>query len=384
VKAPRPRALLVCALSLTAGVLACRDHGPAAGPISEPVAEAKGLSPAVRDGALARARVWGRPSVPIEKADLSINTPGPGAFDADSDVECTFSVEPLHGSTPKFVCVTAAGERLKVKYGVPNGELPAEVAGTRLVAALGFFTDRMNRVKSVRCRGCPLLPQQALQCLERAEASAICLQGASDHTVVTFAPAVIERAIEGKKIEAADDQGWSFHELDRIDEKAGGSSRAQVDALRLVALVLAHWDNKGANQKLICPPGGTQPDGGCTAPLAAFGDLGGTFGPKKVDLGNWTRFPVWTDARACRVSMKALPFGGATFPDAQISEEGRQFALALLRPLRREQLDALFATSGVTTFPHVLAEAHQPRAWTDAFLDKVRQIEAAGPCPSNP
>jgi hypothetical protein len=38
-------------------------------------------------------------------------------------------------------------------------------------------------------------------------------------------------------------------------------------------------------------------------------------------------------------------------------------------------------SSGVTAFPHVLAEAHQARAWTDAFLDKVRQIETGGPCP---
>jgi len=41
----------------------------------------------------------------------------------------------------------------------------------------------------------------------------------------------------------------------------------------------------------------------------------------------------------------------------------------------------LFVASGVTSFPHVVAAAHQPSAWTDAFLDKVRQIEQGGPCP---
>lgn len=338
----------------------------------------------MRDEALSRARVWFPPRVLPSAADFTGNTPAPDAFDAGSDVDCTFALEPVGGSTPKFICVLQSGDHVKVKYGEPNGELPAEVAGTRLLAALGFPTDRMNKVHSVRCRGCPLLPQQALQCLAREEPAALCLQGASAGSVVTFEPAVIERPLAGGKIEASDDQGWSWYELDRIDPKAGGSPRAEVDALRLVAVLLAHWDNKGANQKLLCPPGAERADGTCRAPVAAIGDLGSTFGPKKVDLENWKRYPVWADAHTCTVSMKALPFGGATFPDRRISEEGRRFALKLLGSLAPGQLDTLFAASGVATFPHVLAEARRPRAWTAAFLDKVRQIEQAGPCLSAP
>jgi hypothetical protein len=233
----------------------------------------------------------------------------------------------------------------------------------------------------VRCRGCPLLPQQALQCLGKGEPAAICLHGANAGTVVTFAPAVLEQRIEGKKIEAADDQGWSWYELEKIDPKAGGSSRAEVDALRLVAVLLAHWDNKGANQKLICPPDARAADGACRSPIAAVGDLGATFGPLRIDLTHWAQTPIWTDARACRVSMKSMPFDGATFPDAQISEAGRQFALRLLGALTRDQLNALFESSGITAFPHVLAAARQPQAWTDAFLEKVDEIRRAGPCP---
>ena len=101
--------------------------------------------------------------------------------------------------------------------------MPAEVAGTRLLAALGFPTDRMNRVHSVRCRGCPVLPQQALQCLAKGEPATICLQGASANIVVTFNPAVIEQPIPGHKIEASDGQGWSWYELEKIDPKAGGA-----------------------------------------------------------------------------------------------------------------------------------------------------------------
>ena len=115
--------------------------------------------------------------------------------------------------------------------------------------------------------------------------------------------------------------------------------------------------------------------------MAAIGDLGSTFGPMKVDLVNWKHAPIWVDPASCRVSMKTLPFDGATFPDAQISEDGRQFALKLLRPLTPQQLNTLFEASGVTEFPHVAAIAHEPQNWTNAFLDKVNQIASAGPCP---
>ena len=366
------------AVILSAALLACRDRpAPAA-----PVAQAPATDP--REAALAAARVWSPPRVPPGSVDFSVNTPGSGGFDPNADVDCSFSLEPVGGTTPKFYCTLPNGDRVKVKYGghpVANGEVPTEIAATRLLAALGFPTDRMNRVHSVRCRGCPPLPQQALQCVEKGEPAAVCLQGASPERIVTFQQAVIERPLEGEKVEATKDQGWSWYELEKIDPNAGGSSRAEVDALRLMAVLLAHWDNKGANQKLLCPPGAERPDGSCRAPVAAIGDLGGTFGPKKVDLVSWKQFPMWVDPASCRVSMKTLPYEGATFPDRQISEAGRQFALKLLRSITPQQLNTLFEASGVTTFPHVVAVAREPQAWTDVFLAKVEQIASAGPCP---
>jgi hypothetical protein len=363
-------------------VSGCRDTHAATSTASARAEATSASASVIREDALARARVWTRPRVPPGTVDFSRNTPGPGAFDADADVECDFRIEPVGGSTPKFVCTLPGGGKIKVKYGKPNGELPAEVAATRLLAALGFPVDRMYRVRSVRCRGCPFLPQQALQCLDIGQPAAVCLQGATSGDVVTFAPAVIERPLQGTKIESETARGWSWYELDRIDAKAGGSSRAEVDALRLVAVLLAHWDNKDANQKLLCPDGAETMDGRCRAPLAAIGDLGSTFGPWKVDLVNWSRVAIWADAAACRVSMKSLPYGGATFPDVQISEDGRRLALELLQGLTHQQLDTLFDASGVAAFPHVLAAARQPSAWTDVFLRKVREIENGGPCPA--
>jgi len=338
------------------------------------------VSAAARHASLARARVWVRPPVPIGSADFTLNPPGADSFDPAADVDCTFSRKKVGGTTPKFLCTLASGETVKVKYGQPNGEVPSEIAATRLLSALGFPTDRMYRVHSVRCRGCPVLPHQALQCLAKGLPSTVCMEGATEGNTVRFDYAAIERPFDGRKIEAQEDQGWSWYELDQLDPALGGSPRAHVDALRIVALLLAHWDNKGENQRLVCPPDADRPDGSCSAPLAIVQDLGGTFGPSRVDLPNWKSAPMWGDARACRVSMSTLPFAGGTFGEQRISEEGRKFALQLLRQLSREQLNTLFTAAGVTSFNHVLAEARNADSWADVFLAKVEQIASGGPC----
>lgn len=343
----------------------------------------EGTTAAQREAALAAARVWIAPATPPGNFDFGANPPGPGGFDPEADVECTFTPRKVGGTTPKFYCTLPDGDTVKVKYGEPNGEIPSEIAATRLLSALGFPTDRMYRVRSVRCKGCPPLPQPALQCLRDGGPAVVCLQGASESRVVTFEHAAIERPFEGRKIEAADDQGWSWYELDKIDAARGGSGRAEVDALRLMAMLLAHWDNKGPNQRLVCPPGKDRPDGSCAAPLAIIQDLGAAFGPKRMDLPRWREAAVWTDPRTCHVSMSTLPFNGATFSDRRISEEGRQFALKLLRALSPAQLTTLFEAAGVTSFNHVLTEAHQPQAWTEAFLAKVAAIASGGPCPAD-
>lgn len=334
----------------------------------------------LRDEALRSARVWRAPSVPPSKADLGSNPAG--EFRDADEVTCRFRVEAVGGLTPKFNCELPNGEVVKVKYGATNPELHAEVAATRLLNALGFGADRMFVVRKVRCAGCPPFPFSALRCLAGTGLERACFPTGIDFNRVSdIDPAVIERRLEGRKIEGTSDQGWAWYELDKIDPAHGGSPRAEVDALRLLAVFLGHWDNKAENQRLICLPDGDRPDGGCTRPFALIQDTGATFGPLKIELHNWQKTPMWVDAAACTVTMKQLPWGGGTFPDAQISEEGRLFLLRLLEQLSAAQLDALFTTSRVTQFASVDVDGRNPRAWVQAFQDKVRQIREAGPCP---
>jgi hypothetical protein len=287
------------------------------------------------------------------------------------------------GTTPKFYCELADGEVVKVKYGRNNPELAAEVAATRLLSALGFGADTMVRVSAVHCYGCPDFPFQALRCQGRTGLTSLCLAGSGNYErAVSFESAVIERRVEGARIESFKNQGWAWYELDRVNPASGGSPRAHVDGLRLMAAILAHWDNKAENQRLICT-GSSETCQSSPAPsLALMQDLGATFGPTKLDLVNWRRGDVWQDSRACRLSMKHLPYQGATFPEVHISEEGRLFVLTLLEQLSAVQVRELFVGSGITDYDSVAGESRDPGAWVEVFGDKVRQVRDAGPCPS--
>jgi hypothetical protein len=336
----------------------------------------------LREDILASARVWTPPSVPPSAANLGANPSASHRFDENQDLDCRFSLEPVGGRTLKFNCELGDGTVAKIKYGQANQELYAEVAATRLVSALGFGADRMLVVRSVRCAGCPRFPYPALRCFDRTGLRHVCFPGGLDYSrVVSFQPAAVEERFAGRKIEAVEDQGWAWYELDKIDPERGGSSRAEVDALKLLAVFLAHWDNKAENQRLVCLPGADTPDGGCTRAFALMQDLGATFGPTKLDLHNWRNTAIWADPQACRVSMEHLPFAGGTFPEQQISEEGRRFLLQLIEPLSRSQIEALFIASRATTFNSVNAAGRNASAWAEAFLDKVQQIRTAGPCP---
>jgi hypothetical protein len=329
-----------------------------------PVAQAARL----RDDALLRARVWRPPEV-IGEADLLDNPPR--GFRAADDLACRFLPRSSEGRTPKFQCVLAGGDVIKVKYGRLNNERLAEVAGSRLALALGFGADRMFVVRRVTCWGCPPYPYPKLPWLDGLLADA--------SRAAQFEYPVIERPFPGMAIRVGEREGWSWHELERIDAARGGATRAERDGFRLFAAFVGHWDNKAQNQRLTCLPGGERPDGSCTTPFALIHDFGATFGPRRANLDGWASHPVWDDSASCAVSMRDMPYGGGTFADRHISEEGRVFLADLLSRLRPDQVRDLFvgARFGEST------DGGAVDAWVRAFQDRVRQIVDHGPCPES-
>jgi hypothetical protein len=150
-------------------------------------------------------------------------------------------------------------------------------------------------------------------------------------------------------------------------------------------MFLAHWDNKASNQRLVCQaPGDSEGAGGvpCPRPFALIHDLGATFGPNKMEIERWKAAPIWADAARCIVSMRPFPYEGGTFPDAQISEAGRQLIARQLAALSERQVVALFTAARFQEFFGGTGEGADVNAWARVFRDKVRQIVDRPPCPS--
>ena len=80
--------------------------------------------------------------------------------------------------------------------------------------------------------------------------------------------------------------------------------------------------------------------------------------------------------------MRALPYGGSTFADIEISEEGRAFLANLLRQLSAEQIRALFAGARVPAYPHATAAGRNIDNWVKAFQAKVDAIVNRPACPA--
>ncbi len=321
---------------------------------------------AERNRALARAKIFRDHAFNASTIDFAVD-PNAGVVDATLTL-CKYKPDDVSGTTPKFDCVLASGDKVKVKYGYTR-EIPSEVAASRLLHALGFGADKVSRVSKVRCYGCPFQPFHTRSLWELIGVVDFMDKRLNYEVYRDFANVSVERNIDGESIEAGDERGWSFYELNRIDPAQGGATRDEVDALRLTAVFLHHWDNKSSNQRLTCL-GAKSPV--CDHPLAMIQDVGSDFGPKKADLGNWRSKPVWADEASCTVTMKWMPYNGGTFEDARISEGGRRLVGDRLKQLSRAQIEALFTAAGVD-------DVHE---WASVFQDKVGQIVNRPPCPA--
>lgn len=321
----------------------------------------------LRNDAMARAQVWTPTNV--SRMNLFVGPTDKRGFAPEALVDCTYVDRTMAGATPKFSCELPDGDEIKVKYGRDNGEVYAEVAATRLLWALGFGADYMYPVQ-VRCRRCP---------------AAMSGPPASEETVRLIEIAAVERKMKGHEIEDPDGPGWSWTELDEIDERRGGASLAQRDALKLLAAMLQHTDSKRQQQRLICTDRDVHHSRPCEHPFALISDLGLTFGtanalnrhgPGSVNLRAWSDVPVWADDTICRANINKSVTGTLSAPE--ISEPGRAFLASLLTRLTNQQLRDLFTVSRFPTRVGVADDrsaAEEIGEWVAAFKEKVAAIE---------
>lgn len=257
----------------------------------------------------------------------------PGGFPFLAQVSCDYEDRELRGHSLKFSCDLGGGDTAKVKVGERNSEVYGEVAATRLLWALGFGADRMYPVR-VTCRGCP--------------SSLGGEPGASGTRL--FDPATIERRMPGAEFK--DDPGWSWIDLDSIDEARGGAARAELDALKLVAVMLQHSDTKPEQQRLLCVDDESRRPDDCRRPFLMINDLGLTFGKATlfndnavggVNFQSWSTTPVWKGETGCVGNLPRSLTG--TLSNPTIGEAGRRFLASLLARLSTVQIRQLFEVS---------------------------------------
>jgi len=327
-----------------------------------------------RNDAVARAQVWRAPSVPIGRASLG---PDPNAH---RSLECRFKLTDLGGTTPKFHCLLDRGTEIRAKYG-RGEEIPAEAAATRLLKALGFGADTVALVERLRCYGCPRAPFTTLKIVEATKARHVYERVIDHDKYQEFEWTAVEEKFDAPAIETPDQEGWAFWELDMIDPSKGGAPRAHIDALRLMALFLAHWDNKAANQRLVCLSRAWRAGMRCREPFLLLHDVGSTFGPTRVDLDGWVRAPLWQDRATCTVSMRSLPYGGGTFGMARISEAGRRFLTTRLNQLSDAQIADLFSGARFDKQEGLLTTARPVSEWVGVFKARVKALTDGPRCP---
>jgi hypothetical protein len=323
----------------------------------------------VRNDALRRAQV--RTSEPLPPAIASDVQEAP--------MRCRFLADFPSGTSPKFDCVLEDGQVVKVKYG-RNPEIAAEVIATRLLSGLGYPADRMSIAPRVRCDGCPRYPFVAMRLLQALGLLHRFPPHGRDEGYSDFEWVAIERKYDAPAIEPLGAKGWAWWELSSVDPHVG-ASRADLDALRLLAVFLAHWDNKAENQRLVCLDAPAEANQRCNQPLAMLQDLGATFGPPKANLARWREMPVWSDRRTCAVSMEHLPWNGATFPEARIGEAGRVRLARQLSAIPYLDLRALFRAARMPEYYSATGDEEDLDMWMAAFRHRADQITSTGPCP---
>jgi hypothetical protein len=338
---------------------------------------------AARREFIRKTKVWHKTDV--SKMNILVGPKSEIAFVPEQEVRCTYQEpkEKSGGFSPKFKCKLPNGEVVRIKYN--SRETLSEIAGTRLLWALGFYTDEVYPVK-LRCINCPSKnPTNPSKEEPRVE---MLIEGA-----------ILERNFRGNQIGVYSDQGFSWKDLDEIDPKAGGSSKAETEALKLLAVLIQHTDNKPSQQRLGCYTEDIETKHMievCNRPLMMIQDLGATFGQssKEVEssssmyLRGWKSQPVWNLAKEDDFLKKngrnicighLVPSIGGELFDPPILEEGRSFLADLLNQLTDKQIEDLFRVARAERTDEKFIENGKERPvrvedWVEVFKTKRKEI----------
>ena len=195
-------------------------------------ASSKRLKTSERAEVIKRAQVW--KATDVSSKDIWTGPDVKGAFVPGETVTCHYVRERLGGTTPKFACAIAPDDKVKVRFDARTAK-SSRRRGDTTVVGVGFGADPLYPVRRVEAVPRSLRPKatlrQARSCLDLA---------------------AIERKMPGHELVGPGmDPGWTWPELDRVDEGAGGAMAAQRDALKPSPCPPAHGQQAGTTEAAL-------------------------------------------------------------------------------------------------------------------------------------
>jgi len=353
-----------------------------------------------------RARVW-EPTDVFSK-NLYNGPESKLDFVVDQEITCDFVPKPLGGWTEKFLCRRDDGTIFKVKYeeGDRFKEVYGEVLGTRLFWALGFYSDRMLPVR-VTCRECPRHPWKYVDARKNKrsldeEGRIRPLPPEAEIGTYTFDPAAIEEKLDVEPIEERKDQGWRWKSLTLVDANLGGSTKAEIDALKLLNAFVQNADNKSKQNTLACPSSELMENNAgnvtCRRPILYVDDLGSVFGKGgfitgykgRVDYDGWASRSVWRNRESCKARLASIGwiFRRSTLRDPVIGEAGRALLANQLEQLSDDQIADLFRAARIDRLRQTISDGSSGHRevtledWVGLFKKKRDEITKHPGCPT--
>jgi hypothetical protein len=353
-----------------------------------------------------RARVW--EPTDVSSKDLYNGPAGELKLAVDQEITCDFVPKRMGGWTEKFLCRMEDGKVFKVKYEekLKYKEVYGEVLGTRLFWALGFYADRMLPVR-VTCRNCPRHPWKYVKKMKNKrgleEQDLIrSLPPEAEIGTYTFDPAALEERLDFEPIEERENQGWSWRSLSLVDEKLGGATKAEIDALKLLNAFIQNADNKYKQNSFGCPRSELVEDAAgdvtCRRPVLYVDDLGAVFGEGgfttgkagRVDYDGWMNRHVWRNEESCRARLASISWilRRSTLRDPVISEEGRALLAGQLDRLSDAQIADLFRAARIDRLHQTTDDGVSGRRevtlkdWVELFKKKRDEISKHPGCPA--
>ncbi len=267
---------------------------------------------------------------------------GAGTADRAPQGPFKFIEEKTNGTQPKIVVTDSSGVTWDVKFG---SEAHAEVAASRLMYAVGYYTEELYFVPSGRVEGVPTL------------------QRAGDHVDAAGAFSNARFSRRDPNVTASKDE-WTFRENPFLGQK-------ELSGLLIMMTMLNNWDIRGSANNAVLQ---AKTPAGLTERRFLVSDLGATFGRMGGRISNHSKWNL-EDYRAEGFIEKVesgvvhMDYDGLDSGMDRVPLEHARWFASIVSQLTPEQVRRAFDAAG--------AAPEEAEGFSRRVIEKIAELQAA-------